>query len=30
MKKAAKSVGEKNIEMINVKDITKVTGYIRG
>lgn len=30
MKKAAKSVEEKNIEMIHVKDITKVTGYIRG
>ncbi|MGL5634460.1 MAG: Cys-tRNA(Pro) deacylase [Sarcina sp.] len=30
MKKAAKSVGEKNIEMIHVKDINKVTGYIRG
>lgn len=30
MKKAAKAVGEKNIEMIHVKDINKVTGYIRG
>ena len=30
MKKAAKSVSEKNIEMIHVKDITKITGYIRG
>lgn len=30
MKKAAKSAGEKNIEMIHVKDINKVTGYIRG
>lgn len=30
MKKAAKSVSEKNIEMIHVKDINKVTGYIRG
>ena len=30
MKKAAKSVGEKNVEMIHVKDITNVTGYIRG
>ena len=30
MKKAAKSVGEKNIEMIHVKDINKITGYIRG
>ncbi|MGL4991173.1 MAG: Cys-tRNA(Pro) deacylase [Sarcina sp.] len=30
MKKAAKAVNEKNIEMIHVKDINKVTGYIRG
>lgn len=30
MKKAAKVVGEKNIEMIHVKDINKITGYIRG
>lgn len=30
MKKAAKAAGEKNIEMIHVKDINKVTGYIRG
>ena len=30
MKKAAKSVGEKSVEMIHVKDIQKVTGYIRG
>lgn len=30
MKKAAKSVGEKNIEMLHVKDIKAVTGYIRG
>ena len=30
MKKAAKIVGEKNIEMLHVKDINKVTGYIRG
>ncbi|UEL48818.1 Cys-tRNA(Pro) deacylase [Terrisporobacter hibernicus] len=30
MKKAAKSAGEKNVEMIHVKDINKVTGYIRG
>lgn len=30
LKKAAKSVGEKSIEMIKVSDITKVTGYIRG
>ena len=30
MKKAAKVVGEKSIEMLHVKDINKVTGYIRG
>ena len=30
MKKAAKEVGEKNIEMLHVKDINAVTGYIRG
>ena len=30
LKKAAKTVGEKSVEMIHVKDITKVTGYIRG
>ena len=30
LKKAAKAVGEKNIEMLHVKDINKVTGYIRG
>lgn len=30
LKKAAKSVGEKHVEMIHVKDINKVTGYIRG
>lgn len=30
MKKAAKAVGEKSVAMIPVKDITKVTGYIRG
>ncbi len=30
MKKAAKSVGEKNVEMIHVKDINGITGYIRG
>lgn len=29
-KKAAKSVGEKSVEMIHVKDINAVTGYIRG
>ncbi len=30
LKKAAKSVGEKSVELIHVKDITKVTGYVRG
>ena len=30
LKKAARVTNEKNIEMINVKDINKVTGYIRG
>jgi Cys-tRNA(Pro)/Cys-tRNA(Cys) deacylase len=30
LKKAAKAAGEKNIEMIPVKDILKWTGYIRG
>lgn len=30
MKKAAKAVNEKNVEMIHVKDINRVTGYIRG
>ncbi|MBD7910863.1 MULTISPECIES: Cys-tRNA(Pro) deacylase [Clostridium] len=30
LKKAAKAAGEKNVEMIHVKDINKYTGYIRG
>lgn len=30
LKKAAKSVGEKSVEMIHVKDINSITGYIRG
>lgn len=30
LKKAARSVGEKSVEMIHVKDINNVTGYIRG
>ena len=30
LKKAAKTVGEKSVEMIPVKDILSVTGYIRG
>lgn len=29
-KKAAKCAGEKNVEMLPVKDINAVTGYIRG
>jgi len=29
-KKCARAVGVKNVEMIPVKDINKVTGYIRG
>lgn len=30
LKKCAKAVGEKNIEMINVKELLPLTGYIRG
>jgi Cys-tRNA(Pro)/Cys-tRNA(Cys) deacylase len=30
LKKAAKSVGEKNIELIPVKEIESTTGYIKG
>ena len=30
LKKAAKVFGEKKIEMLHAKDITKVTGYIKG
>ncbi len=30
LKKAARSVGEKSVEMIPVKEINRVTGYIRG
>ncbi len=30
LKKAAKSVGEKSVEMIHVKEIQELTGYIRG
>ena len=30
LKAAARSVGEKSLEMIPVKEINKVTGYIRG
>ncbi len=30
LKKCARAVGEKSVEMIHVKDINKITGYIRG
>ncbi|MCD8025464.1 MAG: Cys-tRNA(Pro) deacylase [Clostridiales bacterium] len=30
LKKCAASVGEKSVAMIHVKDITRVTGYVRG
>ena len=30
LKKAAKSVGEKSVQLLHVKDITKITGYVRG
>jgi len=30
LKKAAKSVGEKNIEMIKTKDLLPLTGYVHG
>ena len=30
LKKAAKAVGEKSVDMIHVKDINEITGYIRG
>lgn len=30
LKKAARAVHEKSVEMIHVKDINKITGYIRG
>ncbi len=30
LKKASKAVGEKSVEMIQVKDINAITGYIRG
>ncbi len=29
-KKAAKAAGEKSLEMLPLKDLTKVTGYVRG
>jgi Cys-tRNA(Pro)/Cys-tRNA(Cys) deacylase len=30
LKTAAKTVGEKSVEMLHVKDLTKITGYVRG
>lgn len=30
LKAAAKAVGEKSVEMIHVRDITAITGYVRG
>ena len=30
LKAAARAVGEKSVSMIHVKDITSVTGYVRG
>ena len=30
LKRAAKSVGEKSVQMIHVKEINQITGYIRG
>ncbi len=30
LKAAALAVGEKSVELIHVKDITKITGYVRG
>lgn len=30
LKKAARLAGEKNLELIHVKDVNRVTGYIRG
>ena len=30
LKKAAKAAGEKSVELLAVKDITAVTGYVRG
>lgn len=30
LKRAAKAVGEKNVEMIPLKDLLKVTGYVHG
>ena len=30
LKKAAKAVGEKSVQMIHVKELTPLTGYVRG
>lgn len=30
LKAAARSIGEKSVEMIHVKDLTAITGYVRG
>jgi Cys-tRNA(Pro)/Cys-tRNA(Cys) deacylase len=30
LKKAASAVGEKSVEMVHLKDITSLTGYVRG
>ncbi len=30
LKKAARAVGEKSIEMLPLKELTKITGYVRG
>ncbi len=30
LKAAARAVGEKSVEMIHVKDLTDITGYVRG
>ena len=30
LKKAAKAAGEKSVEMLPLKDLTPVTGYVRG
>ena len=30
LKKAAKAAGEKNVEMVHVKDLVKICGYARG
>ena len=30
LKKAARAVGEKSVEMLPVREITTVTGYVRG